>query len=45
MNINQVDSTDANSNAGLQEAMGEQNLHTLQNQVADPLPFVLVNPN
>ena len=29
----QVDSTDGNSSAGLQEAMAEQNLHTLQNQV------------
>jgi len=30
----EVDSTDGNSNAGLQEAMAEQNLHTLQNQVS-----------
>ena len=29
----QVDSTDGNSNAGIQEAMAEQNVHTLQNQV------------
>merc|ERR1712080_414151 len=27
-------STDGNSNAGLQEAMGEQNLYSLQNQVS-----------
>ena len=31
--LEQVDSTDGNSNAGLQEAMAEQNIHTLQNQV------------
>jgi len=30
----EIDSTEANSNAGLQEAMGEQNLYTLQNQVS-----------
>ena len=30
----EIDSTESNSNAGLQEAMGEQNLYTLQNQVA-----------
>merc|ERR1712012_22010 len=29
----EVDSTDGNSNAGIQEAMAEQNVHTLQNQV------------
>ena len=28
-------STDANSNAGLSEALGEQNIQTLQNQVVD----------
>ena len=33
----QVDSTDGNSSAGLQEAMAEQNLHTLQNQVNSSL--------
>jgi len=30
----EIDSTDGNSNAGLQEAMGEQNLYSLQNQVS-----------
>ena len=29
----EIDSTDANSNAGLSEALGEQNIVTLQNQV------------
>ena len=29
----EIDSTDANSNAGLSEALGEQNVHVLQNQV------------
>ena len=29
----EIDSTDANSNAGLSEALGEQNIHVLQNQV------------
>ena len=29
----EIDSTDANSNAGLSEALGEQNILTLQNQV------------
>jgi len=31
--ILEIDSTDANSNAGLSEALGEQNIVTLQNQV------------
>lgn len=31
----EVDSTDSNSNAGLQEAVAEQNLYTLQNQVSN----------
>jgi len=30
----EIDSIDANSNAGLQEAVGEQNINTLQNQVS-----------
>ena len=29
----EIDSTDGNSNAGLSEALGDQNIHTLQNQV------------
>jgi len=33
--ILEIDSTDANSNAGLSEALGEQNIHTLQNQVTN----------
>ena len=38
----QVDSTDGNSSAGLQEAMAEQNLHTLQNQVNSSLVSTVV---
>ena len=33
--ILEIDSTDANSNAGLSEALGEQNIFVLQNQVQD----------
>ena len=29
----EIDSTDGNSNFGLQEALQEQNIHTLENQV------------
>jgi hypothetical protein len=29
----EIDSTDGNSNAGLSEALGDQNIPTLQNQV------------
>ena len=29
----EIDSTDGNSNAGIQEALQEQNIHTLENQV------------
>ena len=29
----EIDSTDANSNAGIQEALQEQNIQTLENQV------------
>jgi len=34
--ILEIDSTDANSNAGLSEALGEQNILTLQNQIGKP---------
>ena len=30
----EIDSTDGNSNAGIQEALQEQNIHTLENQVS-----------
>eukprot|EP00090_Calanus_glacialis_P003393 TRINITY_DN12513_c0_g1_i1.p1 TRINITY_DN12513_c0_g1~~TRINITY_DN12513_c0_g1_i1.p1 ORF type:complete len:570 (-),score=148.82 TRINITY_DN12513_c0_g1_i1:78-1787(-) len=30
----EIDSTDANSNAGIQEALEDQNIHTLENQVS-----------
>jgi len=47
--ILEIDSTDANSNAGLSEALGEQNILTLQNQVSslqeklDTLQMTMLN--